>query len=268
MEKKDLAKNAGCFKRIFSFFIDSFVITLITTFIVKMFVFTSSRITEINTARQEFIDAFGVVNIGNIEDYHIRFVVNSPIYDTFILYIYYIIIVAILYNFLSYLFFGSTLGQKLLSLKVVNINNDNKPNCFKLFLKAILVQFPIKLIYLMIIGQLLYLVNFHKYAPLDNISTTILVNITSISNIYTIGLALFMFLLFWYDIYFITDRLILSDIISRTRVIENKKYKTNQQDTMVEKSNFTSIVDWILDNLYKLNNSLKNTLKKWINYLK
>lgn len=234
----------------------------------KEFIFVSSRIANINSTKQEFVNVFGNVNISDIEDYHIRFIVNSPIYDTFILYIYYIIIVAVLYNFLSYLFFGSTLGQKLLSLKVVNINNDNKPNCFKLFLKAILVQFPIKLIYLMIIGQLLYLVNFHKYAPIDGISTEILVNITSISNIYTIGLALFMFLLFWYDIYFITDKLILSDLISRTRVIEAKKYNFNKQEVLVEKSNFTSIVDWILDGLYKVNTSLKNTLKKWINYLK
>ena len=264
-----LNSNAGCFKRMFSFFIDSFIITLITTFFVKLFVFTKTRTIQINETIEEFKMLFGNIDVTNVKDYHIRFIVTSPIYDTFVLYIIFIILIAILYNFISYILFNRTLGQRIFSLKIVNINNDEKANIFKLFIKAILVQFPIKMIYLMIIGQFLYLTNFHKYAPIDNFFTSILVNITSISNIYTIALFLFIFLLFWYDIYFITDRLILSDIISRTRVVEAKKeIKSYIENENIEKSSFTSSMDFILDALYKLNKSLKNTLKKWINYLK
>lgn len=259
-----LENNAGCFKRIFSFFMDSVFISILTTVIIKIFVLNKSRVEKINEVFAEFNNLFGKIRFGDIEDYHIRFIVNSQVFSSFLLYICVTIVVAVLYNFLMCYFFNATIGQKILSLKTVNINNNEKANPIKLFLKAILVQFPFKLTYLMIIGQILYLINFHKYAPINNVLTSILVNIVSISNLYVIGVVLFMFLLFWYDIYFITDKLILSDIISRTRVIEVKKVRNLESSS----TSFTSVVDWVLDCLFKVNVSLKNTLKKWINYLK
>ena len=61
----------------------------------------------------------------------------------------------------------------------------------------------------------------------------------------------------------------IPNIISRTRVVEIKKeMKFYIENENIEKSNFTSSMDFILDTLYKINKSLKNTLKKWINYLK
>ena len=233
MEKKVLVgNNAGCFKRMFGFFIDFILITIITTLFIGIFfvVFTKINIEAItNESAEEFGLLFGKVNIADVKDYHIKYTVESLAkslfykignlyYKTFVVMLILSPIIAVLYNFLSYIFLNSsTLGQKVFSLKVVNLRNDEKPSILKLFIRSILVQFPGKLLYFMIIGASLF-INFHLYAPRDGFFNSLMIAI--ISNIYTIGVTVFILFLFWYSIYFITNRLILNDILSGTRVVE------------------------------------------------
>ena len=258
MEKKVLVgNNAGCFKRMFGFFIDSILITIITTLFTRIFVFTKSNIEAINESAEEFGLLFGKVNIAGIKDYHIRYIAESPFYKSFVTILILSVIIAVLYNFLSYIFLNSsTLGQKIFSLKVVNLRNDEKPSILKLFIKSILVQFPGKLVYFMIIGQFLYFINFHLYAPRDGFFNNLMIAVTSISNIYTIGATIFVLFLFWYDIYFITNRLILSDILSGTRVVRVSEVINNT-------NTFTSAMDGILAYMERFNAYLRGILKKW-----
>ena len=260
MEKKFLVgNNAGCFKRMFGFFIDSMLITIITTLFTRIFVFTKSNIEAIKESNEEFDLLFGKVTIAGIKDYHIRYIAESPFYKSFVTILILSVIIAILYNFLSYIFLNSsTLGQKIFSLKVVNLRNDEKPSILKLFIRSILVQFPGKLLCFMIIGVCLYFINFHLYAPRDGFFNNLMIAVTSVSNIYTIGAAVFVLFLFWYDIYFITNRLILSDILSGTRVVEK-----GASEIVGNVNTFTSVMDGVLAYLEKFNNCLKDILKKW-----
>lgn len=268
MEQKNIVvdNNARAFKRILSFFIDYFFINVLLAFTVQLFVFTDNNITKINTSIAEFKTLFGSIALTDIKDYHIRFIVNSPIFSSFMYSLLLTFLMAIVYNFVSCLLLNSsTIGQKLLSLRVVNIKNDEKPSKFRLLLRSFLVNLPFMVIYVMIICQMLYLVNFHLYAPVNSFGTWFLVSMTKISNIYTIGIALVFFFFFWFNIYYIANRLILSDILSRTRVVNSYiidiKNNVEQKDTIY-------YVDKIFDGIEKLNNILAEKAKQWIEYLK
>ena len=267
MENKDLKINinAKAFKRVASFFIDNILMNFIVVFFIQMLVFNSSNIKKIAEFGNEFKNLYGSIKLSEIKDYHVRYVVNSVIFDCFVNCLLITIIVSILYNFLSYLILNSsTIGQKIFSLKVVNIKDNNKPNIVKLFIKSLLVQLPFNIIYIMGTCSMLYLLNFHLYAPMKNITTILLIKITAISNIYTLGVILLFLFLFWFNIYYICDRLILSDIISRTRVIDSRILditNTNRKD-------ITYYIDKLFEKLEKINNMLKNQLKKWIEFLK
>lgn len=267
MENKSVIvnNNAKAFKRVLSFFIDYFFINILVAFGVQKLVFTKKNLESINNTIGEFKTLFGPVGVSDIKDQHIRFIVNSSVFDCFLYSLLLTFLFAILYNFLSYVFLNSsTVGQKLLSLRVVNMKNDEKPNKLKMLLKSILVQFPFMLIYIMVICQMLYLINFHLYAPMKNIGTIFMINMTKISNIYTIGIVLVFFFFFWFNIYYITDKLILSDIISRTRVVNSKIIDINNTN----KKDITFYVDKMFDVVEKVNSTLMLWLKKWINYLK
>lgn len=268
MEQKNIVvdNNARAFKRILSFFIDYFFINVLLAFVVQWFIFTNKNIAKINNSINEFKTLFGSIGLTDIKDHHIRFIVNSPMFSSFICSLLLTFLMAIIYNFVSCLLLNSsTIGQKLLSLRVVNIKNDEKPSKFKLLLRSILVNLPFMIIYIMVICQMLYLVNFHLYAPINGFTTWFLVSMTKISNIYTIGIILVFFFFFWFNIYYITNRLILSDILSRTRVVNSQiidiKNNTEQKD-------FTYYVDKIFDGIEKLNKILMDKVKKWIEYLK
>lgn len=268
MEQKNVLinNNAKAFKRIFSCFIDYFFINILLAFTVQWFVFTDKNIGKINTSIAEFKTLFGSIALTDIKDYHIRFIVNSPIFSCFMYSLLLTFLMAIIYNFVSCLLLkSSTIGQKLLSLRVVNMKNDEKPNVFKLFLRAFFVNFPFMLIYIMVICQMLYLVNFHLYAPINGFGTWFLVSMTKISNIYTIGIVLVFFFFFWFNIYYITNRLILSDILSRTRVVNSNiidiKNSADQKDA-------TYYIDKLLDGIENLNKILIEKVKQWIEYLR
>lgn len=267
MENKELkvSDNAGAIKRSLGFFIDNIIINFLVALCAKCFIFTKGNIEKINNCMDEFNRLFGSVKISDLKDFHIRYIVNSDVFKYFLLSVFLVFFVGVIYNFLSYVLLNSsTIGQKIFSLRVVNMKNYDKPNVFKMLLKSILVQLPADLLRIMFIGQLLFLINFHMYAPINNFATLILVKIVSVSNIYTIGIVSIFFFLFWFDIYYITNRLILSDIISRTRVVNSKILDFKNKD----KKDLVYLFDKFFDMLEKLNSVLKKQLIDWIEFLK
>ncbi|MBR2141453.1 MAG: RDD family protein [Rickettsiales bacterium] len=270
-EEKNIkvSSNAEAFRRIIGFTIDSILVNFLIIFFVQIFVFNSKNIGNIGETMTKFKELFGNVRLLEFQDYHIRFIVNNGVFDYFLLSLYVSCAVAILYNFLCYVFLkGSTIGQKCMSLKVVNITNYEKPNNFKLFMKSVLVPFPIILMYVMVFCLMLYLVNFHLYAPMKNIGTIMIIKLTSVSSIYLIGIVVIVFLLFWFDIYYITDRLILSDIISRTRVVNKKVIDAIEIENIKNRKDIIYYIDKFIEVLTKINKKLQDKLVEWINYLK
>lgn len=264
--EKKININATSGKRIGAFTIDVFFSNFFRMLLLQILVFTETHISNFNNFKVEFNNLFGSISYGEIKDYHIRYFVNSNVFGYFAEGLWLFCFAGALYNFLCYLFFNGTLGQKIISLKLVNLKNENNANVFKKLLKAILVPLPFILVFILFSFTFLYLIQFHIYAPVENnFSALIITKLTSISNIFSAILVAVFFALFWYGFYFLNSKnLLLGDIMSGTRVIDKRK-KYNIDLILNNKKNesdgdFVSFMDRVLSYLEKFNIYLRNKL--------
>jgi hypothetical protein len=268
MENKRVGTKANYTKRMFGFFIDISIVSFLRILLMQMFVVTEKRLTSIKEFFTNFKDMFGAVELNNIQDYHIRYFVNNEIFDYCVDALLLACFSGVVYNFLCFIFLNSsTIGQKFMSLKVVNLSDVKKPNIFKLLVRAFLIPFPIIVISVLGMFQFLYMIDFHLYAPIkNNIASYIIVKITYVSNPYVIILLAVFFILFWYGMYILTDKLLLSDIISRTKVI-----KTNNIYDRTSNGSLKDIVyfgDKFISKIEAFTEYLNKKLKNNLNYLK
>lgn len=264
----EITVNAKWYKRVISFLLDVFFVNFIRTFLIQILIFSKKRIVIIKEFYTNFNEIFGRVDITKIKDHHIRYVVNNPVFIYFLWTLFIMCISGIIYDFLcTTLLNSSTIGQKILSLKVVNSKNNEKPNILKLFIRSVLVPLPIMIIFLLVIFQILSFINFHIYAPRRNFIVISIINFTKITNPYLIAVALIIFVLFWYDIYYITDGLIMSDILSGTRVVNSKFLSLNVFEN-VNNKDFVYFGDKLLDWLEKINSYLFDKVKLSLMYIR
>jgi uncharacterized RDD family membrane protein YckC len=239
IENKKIGINASYPKRVFGFSIDISIVCFLRILFMQIFIITEKHSNKIKEFIADFKDLFGTVQLNNIQDQHIRYFVNSEVFSYCVQALLLACFSGVIYNFLCFVFLkSSTIGQKIMSLKVVNLNNVEKPSVLKLLFRAFLIPFPIIVVSILGMFQFLYMIDFHLYAPIQgNLASNIIVKITYISNPYTMILSAVFFILFWYGMYLLSDKLLLSDIISRTRVIKiNKNYN-------VVNSNVDSVKD-------------------------
>ncbi len=277
MEKTKLINiNATSTKRLWGFTVDIFFSNFFRMLFVQTFIFSSKKIDEYRHFMSNFKNLFGNdIGFFELKDYHIRYFAESGVFKYFINFLFIVFFTGALYNFLCYAFLGSTFGQRLLSLKLFNIKDDKKPNILKVFLKAILVPLPFVTVFALSSFTVLYLINFHLYVPTKgNKISYIITKIVAISNPFTAILAAVFFILFWYGFYYLnTKRLILSDVISGTRVVDIKKKNSidllmNEKKDFSEKKDFVYVLDKTLDNIEKFNRFLKSVLDRWIEIIK
>lgn len=264
----EIISNAKWYKRVISFLLDVFFVNFIRTLLIQILVFSKNRAENIKDFYAEFNNLFGHIDITKIKDRHIRYVVNNPIFIYFLWILFIICVSGIIYGFLCTVFLNSsTLGQKILSLKVVNSKNNEKPNVLKLLIRSILVPLPMIIVFFLVLFQMLSFINFHVYAPRRNIIVISMINFTKIIDPYVIAVVLIVFVLFWYDIYYITNGLIMSDILSGTRVI-NSKFLSLEVSKNENSKDFVYFGDKILDGLEKVNGYLFSKVKLSIAYIK
>lgn len=264
---ENIKNNAKGYKRVISFLIDIFFVNFLKTIFLQIFVLSKRKLIIIQEFFYNFKELFGTVEITKLKDFHIRYIVTNQVFSYFLLALLILCITGILYDFLCTLLLNSsTLGQKIMSLKVVNAKNNEKPNALKLFIRAILIPLPLITAFLLIIFQFLFLVNFHLYAPKSSIILKIIIKMVSWSNPYILAIIIIFFILFWYNIYYLTNRLILSDIISGTRVVSTK-FKSFSKENQNEKD-IVYFGDKFLNNLERINAYLFNILKNWVKYIK
>lgn len=276
MEKTKIINiNAKSTKRIWGFAIDIFFSNFFRMLFLQTFVLAEKNIKKYNDFLANFKETFGSVSFFEARDYHIRYFVESDVFSYFVRFLIIFLFTGVLYNLICYVFLGSTLGQKFLSLKLVNIKDDNKPNIFKAIFKAVLVPLPFIMVFVLSSFTVLYLIKFHIYAPTNNsFAAYIIAKVVKISNPFTAALAAVFFALFWYGFYYLNSKgLLLSDVISRTRVIDVKKKTTldlliNKNSSSEESKDFVYVLDKALANVERFNRYLNSVLTKWIDVIR
>ncbi|MDR3078819.1 MAG: RDD family protein [Rickettsiales bacterium] len=259
--------NARGYRRILSFILDVFFVNFIKSLLTQLFIFSRSNIVRMQEFMNNFRELFGTVDLTRLKDFHIRYIANnSKIFE----YIFYVLLIVslsgVVYSFLCTVFLNSaTFGQKIMSLKVVDAKRREKPSAPKLFLRSVVAPLPMTFTFLIFVSFGLGFLNFHLYVPENSWPIIMLCRLTDLSShYYLLATLLAFFMIFWYGLYYISDRLIFSDFISSTRVIEVSKYGENLGST---DRDFVYFGDKLIGLLERANVFLFGLLRKAIGYL-
>ena len=236
MDAKQLY-NANAMKRIIAFLIDMFIINILRSF-VQSFIIPQKMLLKSMNAWQQFRDIYPNAKLSALRSYHFDFIINSAIYESLLRWLVVCIFTGIVYNVICYLLTKKTIGEKCMSLRVVNIKDDERPNRFKLILRGILRSIPLIVVSNLMLFQMLFMIDFQVLAPKTLKSVRILSALVSFSNPYIVLFIALLLLMLWYNIYFITPRYIATDVLSLTRVIDEKLYieneKTKQKSILIK----------------------------------
>jgi hypothetical protein len=102
------------------------------------------------------------------------------------------------------------------------------------------------------------------YAPTINWRISLLVKLVRLAEYqYLAATVLVFFTIFWYNTYYLTDRLIFTDILSLTRVIEIKRHRIHGEN----EKDFVYFGDRLLGSVERFNNFLAKFLTKVLKYL-
>ncbi|MDR2777277.1 MAG: RDD family protein [Rickettsiales bacterium] len=262
-----ISHNARSHRRILSFILDVFFVNFMKSLLIQLFVLSRSKIIEIQEFMDNFKELFGKVGMAEIKDFHVRYVANNSHIFNYIFYALLIIsITGIVYSFLCTALLGSsTLGQKIMSLRVTSAGSEGKPGILRLLARSILVPLPITTTLLASVFFGLSITNFHLYVPENTWQIVVLARLTALATHYYVIATLFVFfMVFWYGVYYLTDRLTFSDILSLTRIVEIDKYGAPQESG--SDRDLVYFGDRIIGFLEKFNVFLFGLLKRVIGY--
>lgn len=209
MKKKDIQESsylpAGGTRRIVSFLLDTFISTVIKSFLAQaLFMYWIQRHLLVFVERFKLV--FGSdVKFTDVDAIHIRLFTDSPIFPRMVIFsIIMVFAVGFLYNFIFGLTkWSATPGQKMLRLKVVKKNGD-KARWYNILVRSILLMLPWFYNFFIITYQIVAQTGF--FPPLA-------------PSTFLLAVALPM--LIWYDTYFITaNKQLMHDILSGTKVID------------------------------------------------
>lgn len=267
-ENGNININAGSTKRTMAFAVDIFFTNFFKMLLLQIFILNEYNVVKMKSFKINFDQLFGDFSFSTIKDYHIRYFVENEVFNFFADGIFIFCLTGIIYNFLCYLFFNGTIGQRVFSLKLVNIKGEGKASIIKKFTKAIYGPLPFISVFILLAFTFLYLINFHIYAPVnENFSAHIIASVVSVSNPYTAGLAAVFFGLFWYGFYFLNNKkLILGDILSGTKVIDERKKRDIDlllnKTTAIEDKDFVYYMDKFMNKMNSLKSFCVKTYEK------
>jgi hypothetical protein len=280
MTERTRLENASAIARVMSFAIDLFLASVVRAVIQIIFI-SEGELREYKKALDQFRILFPTFKMNEISDYHVFFFTNTAaIYDMFLKVGLIFSISGVAYNIFSYLAFRRrTIGQRLTSLETININDDKTPRFYKFILKSILTPLPFVLTVGMLLCSALNMFGIHKLIIANTLSLRILRTIISVSNPVAVVFMAFIFFMLWFSVYFLLNKLILSDILSRTRVVYKDTFiKTifvnengEKEVKMESRESGAWIVEWgdaIINYINKFNNFLKQENKRIIQYLR
>jgi hypothetical protein len=273
MKKRTQLENASATVRITSFIFDVFFANILRAILQTVFI-TREDLSNYKKSIEQFMSLFPEFKMSEISDYHVFFFTNnSELFGGFLKIFCIFLFSGIIYNVISYLISRKTLGQKIASLRVKNINDENDPKMYKLMIRSFLTPLPFILINCLFLGSVLNMFNIHKMMLRDRFSLKVIALIIRISNPFTAGFIAFVLWLFWYNLYFLTNRMILLDFISFTRVVDNNfMIKARDIDNDAKLTRNASFVvelgDKLVGNIEKVDNILSKKLSQMLQFLK
>lgn len=256
--------NASFSKRFLAYFVDVTLIGIIKLIILQfLFIKRSGKI--FIDFFDSFSNLFPNLKVENFKSIHIRYITSNPVYKEIFIILLILVIATFLYKFVSYIIFKKTIGQKIFGLVVIdNKNYENKKiNLLQAISRSILESLPSILIFTIAFLIPFNGLNFYRYTINNTGIVGIFTKIMKYCSIDILFAVIFIYILFWFNIYFFSNRFFLHDIITRTRVIDKNKINFNSNETTEKK-----IVDGINSSFSILNKIRKycfNLIKNIVN---
>lgn len=236
--------NANIFKRWLSFAIDLMFSNVVRIVLVKLFLMFNGDI--IIKFFDNFAKFFTDFDFNNLKDYQVRYIVRDPAFDKMFYLFLIVMFSGIVYNLLCYFIFKrQTIGQKIMKLEVVNNSAENKDMNFvqKIF-RSILSPLPYIITSIMLFCATFNIVGFYKYMQRNTLIRLITYYSFSFVDLYVLGAFIILVIFIWLNVYFVSNRFLLHDIMTHTRVVDKKlllKYDDNNIDESV-----VNMVDGVL----------------------
>ena len=251
--------NANIFKRSFCFTLDLMFANVLRVLFIKIYLlFTQDTIIRF---WQNYFKFFKDTNITAMKDYQIRYIVRDVAFEKMFFLVLIILFSGIVYNFLCYLLFKNrTIGQMITKLEVLN-NNEEKPqlNIFQKLFRSILAPLPYIIIAGLFFFSALNMLNFHQYMQRGDIIRNISFYLIKYSNAYTLCYIVILMFFIWLDIYFLTNRFLLHDILTHTRFADKKLYNKELKENF---DGFVSIVDKTTNIIKMIFQKVKSIIKR------
>ena len=234
--KVDYNTNASFPKRFLAYFVDTIIVGFIKLFALQLMFFNrSSKI--FTDFFDNFSNVFPNLKVEDFKSIHVRYITSDPVYKEIFLVLLVLLTVTFLYKFLSYLFFKITLGQKLFGIKVIkntDLDIDENISLMQSIFRSILEFLPSALIFSISFLIPFNILNFYRYTIDSSGIVGIFTTLIKYCTVDTLFLVVFIYVLFWFNIYFFSNRFFLHDILTRTRVIDKCKFN-NENNESIEK---------------------------------
>lgn len=250
--------NASFFKRFLSFFIDATVSGFIKLFVLQYIFFSRSKDIFLN-----FFETFGKVfpnlEVNDLQSIHIRYMTSSKAYEELFIILLSLLTTTLVYRLINYICFKKTLGQKMLGINVIN-NKDqetSKINIFQAISRAFLEFLPGATIFVMVFLMPFNFLNFHRYVVSDSGLVQFFTKLVKFSNIESLFTFIFIYILFWFNIFFFSNRFFLHDILTNTRVVDT--FLIREEESMEKR--LVNKIDKVIDKLKEINKHCFSMIK-------
>jgi len=227
-------------RRMTAFVIDSSIVCVIRVFLLQIFITSWLQKYIIN-----FVNSFKFVFGDNIKpsefnDTHLRFFMQNELFPRFIMCIIILILVGFIYNLIMLSTkWSATVGQKIVGIFTVS-KNENPIKWYQVIARSFLTIFPMNMLFLLSIYQLLGAIGSVK--PLSQQIFVL-----------TVGLGA----LAWYDMFFFTkDKILMHGFLSGTKIVRKGEFSKGFFDIAFD------LIDKIIPSLWKMVGKFKDIIKK------
>ncbi len=252
---KRLARNtnAGLIKRSLALCMDMMCAGFFRAIILQIVFFTRSRAIFLDFF-EKFDTAYPGFNLAKIHDYEALYITSSRAFREFLLLIIIGSCVGFIYNLFNFVFFkDGTIGQRIMSLKVVNNRDDSQEKLAKwqIVLKSFLSSVVFVIFFDIVLFSGFNFLKLGKYTHTSSKFISFFAKVINVSNVYNAFLYSMFIILFWFNLFFFSNRFFLHDIITCTRVVDTQSVYFSKDATSIS-DGFINMFDRTLNIVKRL----------------